>query len=270
MLKIKPIDNLTHPELSRLKQGFFEQANGPLDGMWHFGFVPMSAHFGFYFEDELEGFCCVNSESYLMQFYLSPKSKIHGPDLFKLISQGNSSVIGEIKGAFVSTAETQYLNLCLDNGASYKVNAHMYRQEIEGVLETELEMQLADKSELTRFVSFAAINIGAPEAWLNDYYGNLIGRNELFGYWSEDELVATGECRLFDEIQTEYADLGMIVSQSHRGKGLATQVLKCLTNMASNKGLACICSTEVGNLAAQKAISRAGLSASHRIIQFEF
>lgn len=270
MLKIKPIEDLSKPELRALKQDFFEQANGPLDGMWHFGFAPMSAHFGFYFEDELEGFCCVNSESYLMQFYLSPQSKIHGPDLFKLISQGNSAVIGEIKGAFVSTAETQYLNLCLDNGVSYKVNALMYRQDEKDLLEAELEMQLADKSELVSFVSFAAINIGAPEAWLNDYYGNLIARNELFGYWLDDELVATGECRLFDEIQTEHADLGMIVAQSHRGKGLAAQVLKCLTNMASKKGLACICSTEAGNLAAQKAISRAGLSASQRIIQFEF
>ncbi|KJZ10942.1 acetyltransferase [Marinomonas sp. S3726] len=270
MLKIKPIDDLSKPELKVLKQGFFEQANGPLDGMWHFGFVPMSTHFGFYFEDELEGFCCVNGESHLIQFYLSPKSNIHGPDLFKLISQGNSSVIGEIKGAFVSTAEIQYLNLCLDNGIGYKVNALMYRQELKGVLETELDMQLANKSELARFVSFAAMNIGAPKAWLNDYYGNLIGRNELFGYWLGDELVATGECRLFDEIQTEYADLGMIVGQSHRGKGLATQVLKCLTNMASKKELACICSTEAGNLAAQKAISKAGLSASHRILQFEF
>ena len=270
MLKIKSIDDLTHPELSNLKRSLFEQANGPLDGMWHFGFAPMSAHFGFYFEDELEGFCCVNSESYLIQFYLSPKSKIHGPDLFKLISQGNSSVIGGIKGAFVSTAEIQYLNLCLDNGISYQVNALMYRQEVKDVFETELEMQLADISDLAAFVGFAATNIGAPEAWLNDYYGNLIARNELFGYWLDGELVATGECRLFDEIQTQYADLGMIVGQSHRGKGLATQVLKCLTNMALDKGLTCICSTEAGNLAAQKAISRAGLSASHRIIQFEF
>ncbi|WP_272873082.1 GNAT family N-acetyltransferase, partial [Vibrio anguillarum] len=83
---------------------------------------------------------------------------------------------------------------------------------------------------MEQFVEFAATTIGAPEQWLTGYFGNLIDRKELFGYWSENELIATGECRLSDEYQTEYADLGMIVAQSQRGKGIATQLLKWLVN----------------------------------------
>ena len=35
-------------ELSKLKKEYFKKTTSPLDGMWHFGFVPMSKHFGFY------------------------------------------------------------------------------------------------------------------------------------------------------------------------------------------------------------------------------
>lgn len=75
---------------------------------------------------------------------------------------------------------------------------------------------------------------------------------------------------MFDEYQTEYADLGMIVAQSQRGKGIATQVLSWLIHSANGRGLSPICSTESGNLGAQKAIKRAGLMAQNRIVQIEF
>nr|WP_260115535.1 GNAT family N-acetyltransferase [Vibrio sp. SS-MA-C1-2] len=134
----------------------------------------------------------------------------------------------------------------------------------------KFELALAQPEQLTQFVEFAATNIGAPEQWLAGYFENLISRNELFGYWKEGELFATGECRLFDEYQTEYADLGMIVAQSQRGNGIATHVLNWLVNSANQRNLTPICSTESGNLGAQKAIKRAGLLPLNRIVQIEF
>ncbi len=62
----------------------------------------------------------------------------------------------------------------------------------------------------------------------------------------------------------------MIVAQSQRGKGIATQVLQFLVASANERGLIPICSTESSNLGAQKAIKRAGLVAQNRIVQIEF
>lgn len=270
MLEIKPIESLE--EISHLKQAYFAQATAPLDGMWHFGFAPMSAYFGFYEQETLVGFCCINGEGYLLQFYLATNAKTDAKELFTLIAEQNSTVIGDVKGAFVSTAEPQYLSLCLDNSSTSKVNALMYQQlkcSTENK-EDEFELKLAEPEQLSTFVEFAATNIGAPEQWLTGYYGNLVNRKELFGYWHEGELLATGECRLFDEHQTKYADLGMIVAQSQRGKGIATQVLQFLVASANERGLTPICSTESSNLGAQKAIKRAGLVAQNRIVQIEF
>ncbi|PMN90786.1 GNAT family N-acetyltransferase [Enterovibrio norvegicus] len=274
MLNIKKLDTLD--TISELKTHYFSQATSPLDGMWHFGFVPMSAHFGFYENEDLVGFCCVNGEGYLLQFYLSPIAKISARDLFAHIAQQGSDEIGSVKGAFVSTAETSYLSLSLDNSASFVVNSLMYQRDLNVALpcaatavET-LDMVLATEDKCDEYVAFAVATIGAPEQWLSGYFGNLIQRQELWGHWKDGQLVATGECRRFDEHQMGYADLGMIVAESERGKGMATRVLCHLVKHAEHQGLSAMCSTESGNVGAQKAISRAGLSSSNRIVQFEF
>ncbi|MGQ4005712.1 GNAT family N-acetyltransferase [Francisellaceae bacterium CB300] len=270
VLEIKKIESLS--DLSELKKQYFESSTAALDGMWHFGFVPMSRHFGFYNSDKLVGYCCVNDDAYMLQFYLLPTCKLQEGELFKMLTKGDNPVIGNIKGAFVSTAETNYLSLCFDNSSSFKVNSIMYQESstYKANVEKLLDMKLAIQEQLDTFVDFAAINIGAPKEWLNYYFSNLIKRKELWGYWDNDTLLASGECRFFDEYQTDYAELGMIVAESQRGKGIATQVLQFLSKYAKEKELHPICSTESTNIAAQKAIAKAGLVSLNRIIQFEF
>ncbi|WED29703.1 GNAT family N-acetyltransferase [Vibrio sp. DW001] len=270
MLEIKKIGSID--EIRELRAAYFEQTKAPLDGMWHFGFAPMSNHFGFYEDKALVGYCCVNEDGYLLQFYLSPVAKVQATELFTLIAQQNSVDIGEVVGAFVSTAETDYLSLCLDNSSSFTVNALMYCQNTTSKVDQTkwLEMKMANQEQLKSFVEFAIEAIGAPEQWLSGYYDNLIKRQELWGYWIDEKLVASGECRLFDEYQVDFADMGMIVAKSERGKGIATRVLRFLKNRAAEQGLKVMCSTECGNTGAQKAIMRAGLTSSNRIVQFEF
>ncbi|PMM57220.1 GNAT family N-acetyltransferase [Vibrio splendidus] len=274
MLGIKKISVLS--DLNELKTAYFTEATAPLDGMWHFGFVPMSDHYGFYENDKLVGYCVLNGEGYLLQFFLAPTASANIADLFTLIIENNSSVIGEVKGAFVSTAEPQYLSLCVDNTELFKVNAMMYRQNSQassdcdsGRIE-EIEMSLATEEQLDQLVEFASSVIGAPKEWLTGYYGNLIARQELWGYWENNNVLATGECRKFDEHQTQFADLGMIVAQEERGKGLAARVIHFLKQHANSQGLEAMCSTESSNIGAQKANKRAGLSSKHRILQFDF
>ncbi len=273
MLTIEKLTTLN--ELNALKAAYFNQSTAPLDGMWHFGFVPMATHFGFYVNATLVGFCCINDEDYMLQFYLDPNSETNTQNLFTLIAQQNSKVIGKVKGAFVSTAEPSYLSLCLDNSTTFAVNSLMYQQVIAKSASSSeasetIAMQRVKEQQLTELVEFAVAAIGAPQEWLTGYYGNLIKRAELFAYWYKGELLAAGECRLFDHYQTEYADLGLIIAKSARGQGMAKKVLNYLKAHAEQQGLHAISSTEVSNIAAQKAIASAGFVADNRIVQFEF
>ncbi|WP_375322229.1 GNAT family N-acetyltransferase [Aliivibrio logei] len=269
MINIIKIEQLE--ELSELKAKYIEQAIAPLDGMWLCGFVPMATHFGLYNEDNLIGFCCINADGYLLQYYMKPEYYSDSSSTFAAILNKETSPCGEVKGAFCSTAEIQYLSFCLDHAANSQVNALMFQQISNSVKQdTYLPMMSATIDQLSEFVEFAKANIGAPEVWVTGYYANLISRQELFGYWKNNELLAAGECRLFDEHQTEHADLGMVVAESERGQGIATQVLTYLIALANSKGLTAMCSTEKTNIASQKAITRAGLTSSHRIVQFDF
>jgi GNAT superfamily N-acetyltransferase len=238
----------------------------------------MAIHFAFYDDDddddddELVGFFCINDEGYLLQFFLDEQHQCQSPQLFDAVLQGAYSAAGQINGAFVSTAKPRYLSLCLDRFSKCDVNALMYQRDGAPRKQDSQEDALAivpiGSLQLAQAVEFAAASIGAGAGWLNGYYGNLINRQELFGVWKGDRLIATGESRGFDDYQTEYVEVGMIVAESERGRGLATQIMRRLVAMNDARGLKSICSTEKTNIAAQKAIGRAGFFASNRIVQF--
>ncbi|WP_289028022.1 GNAT family N-acetyltransferase [uncultured Paraglaciecola sp.] len=269
MLEIRMIE--TNDRLSLLKAEYFNQTTAPLDGMWHFGFVPMAQHFGFYESEQLVGFCCLNTDGYLLQFYVSQQAITSADELFELIIQNNSNVIGKVAGAFVSTCDPAFLAMCLDHSLSSTVNALLYCG-VQGNTSqaTSAELQQASQEQLVRFVDFAVNAIGAPKDWLQGYFGDLIAKQELFGYWKGQQLIASGECRKFAEHQTEYADLGVIVSPDFRGHGIATDVLRALIALAKSQELIPMCSTEKANLGAQKAIAKAGLVTNHRLLQVTF
>jgi len=271
LLHIKTVESIE--QLSALKQQYINQATAPLDGMWLVGFVPEATHYGFYQNEKLVGFCCINTDGYLLQFYLDHENQNQASHFLDSILNENESSMGKVNGAFVSTAEPQYLSYCLDSFPTFKVNSLMYqlndnlKTDVQN--EQELKLTVVKSEQLGEAIDFCITAIGAPKEWLTGYYSNLINRQELFGFWHKSRLVATGECRGFEEYQTDYADLGVIVSESERGKGLATRVLKRLVTISKSKGLKPICSTEKSNIGAQKAITKAGFIAVNRIIQFD-
>lgn len=258
--------------LQILKSEYLQHATAPLDGMWLVGFVPTSTHYGFYLNTELIGYCCVNEEGYLLQFHLIEGYDAEASALFARITANKFDTAREILGAFTSTAEPIMLSYCADVFTKISVNALMYQLPEKHTAshdsENTVSLQRIDTQQLALAVAFAHEAIGAPREWLTGYFQNLIARQELFGYWDNETLAATGECRLFDGFQSEYADLGVIVATEHRGKGVATKALEWLIAQARSQKLKPICSTEKINLGAQKAISRAGFITHHRIIQF--
>ena len=268
MMQTRKVDSIE--QLGELKAQYMDQTIGPLDGMWLCGFVPMATHFGFYDDDQLVGFCCLNEEGYLLQFFLCTEYQARSTEVFATLLENNDSAVGQVKGAFVSTAEPQFLSLCLDSFSAFKVNALMYRRDqSSSVASQAIELKLVDMEQLTETVRFVKSSVDVREQWLSGYLTNLINRQELFGYWQDGGLVATGESRGYDEYQLDYADLGVIVAERERGKGLATRVLRQLVAITEGKDLTPICSTEKTNIGAQKAIGRAGFFAANRIIQFD-
>ena len=266
MLDIKLIANIQ--VLESLKAQYLKETTGPLDGMWLHGFLPMATHYGFYDGSDIVGYYCINAEGYMLQFYLVEQYKSQAGELFEKILS-NDGLSARIQGAFVSTLEPEYLSLCFDYFPHSKPQTLMYRQS-QVLIDDENILPVSELTieQLKEAVTFAHSAIGTPKEWLRGYYENLINRRELLGYWEEGELVATGECRGSEGHQAEYADLGMIVAKSQRGKGLGTRMIRTMSKRAASQALKAICSTEVTNQGSQKALSRAGFYAANRILQF--
>lgn len=265
MFKIEKIKELS--VLDTLKEEYFFVASSPLDGMWHFGFVPMAEHFGFYHEEKLVGYFCVDKDGYVLQYFVLPAIGVTTDSLFKLLLQELTPEIGNLNGAVVSTAEPRYLSECFEYLAKPELVAKTYIAYTS--YPSKIEMQPAKQEDLNRFVELAVASTDLPSTWVTEYYIGLMARNELWGYWRGTTLVAIGECRLFDKYQSEHAELGVIVSLFERGNGVATNVLKYLACHARDIGLTAICSTESENIAAQKAITNAGFYANNRIVRFK-
>lgn len=260
--------------LHDLKQRYLSQTTAPLDGMWLHGFVPAARHYGWRERGQLCGYLCVNDDGYVLQFFVDPGMRSEEAALFERAVVRGESAAGAIKGVFVSTAEPHPLSLCLDHFSAFEVNALMYElsgSDAERRRSEPDSLALAQlvPAQLPRAVAFAVAEIDAPQEWVTGYYADLIERGELYGSFWEDRLIATGERRRREDLQHRYADLGVVVAQSHRGQGLATKVLCSLVAMNDREEVKSICSTEQTNRAAQKAIVRAGFVAHHRIVRFD-
>ncbi len=259
-VEFRPIPSLE--PLEPLRRRYLQQATAPLDGMWLCGLVPAAAHVGFVLDDVLAGYYCVNDDGFLLQFHVDEALRPQAVDLFDTVATRD-----EVHGAFASTAEPEYLSLCVDHFPRIEVNALMYQQQHPLPESPPLGMSLLSHAHLEEAVVFASAAIGAPEDWLGGYYGGLIAREELFALREQDILVGLGESRGFAGLQPGYADLGVIVGQAQRGRGLATQILRDMVRTNEQRGLRSMCSTEARNTAARTAIGRAGFVPQHRIVQ---
>lgn len=262
-------------ELAQAKQRYIQQCCAPLDGMWLCGFVPQATHFEILDGNQCIGFYCINDSGFALQLHIEGPWQHRSREICReLLAQPTSSE-GYIAGAVASTAEPQYFSLCLDGFRHFKVDTLMYQVDPDferrpggGTTHQAAGLVAIEAGQLARAVDFANNATGAPRDWVTGYYDNLIKRGELFGCWQGRQLIATGESRAYDELQVGYADLGMIVAPDQRKRGLATRILRDLVLKNHSKGLKSICSTEKTNVAAQKAITRAGFIAGHRIVEF--
>jgi GNAT superfamily N-acetyltransferase len=256
----------TAQSLSGLKANHVAGLRRPLDGMWQ-AFAAMATQHAIECNGRVVGFCAIGDDQKLLQFYLQP-----GHDAQQVFTAAVATL--GITGAVVASGEADTLAVCLDHQTSISVGALMYEvNEAAPVAEPCFPDHSAFRAltslELDAAVDFAHAALGADKDWLRGYYGDLIAGQALHGLWLEGTLIATGELRPSASQQT-YADVGMVVSANQRRKGIATNMLRQLLKLCGQAGLKPVCSTEVGNVGAQRAIKKAGFVASQRLLEISF
>lgn len=264
----------THDDLSALsdmKAAYLKSLVAPMDGMWDAGFTNTAPHWEIRLNDKLAGYYAANDKGQLLQFYVQPAFARHIRKILDHVLA--QDVIQEI---VVSTIDPTLLSLCLDVHKSIKVHTYLYELATEVAPEHEdaddLDFRLLEAEELEQTIAFQQACLGQNQDltdWLRSYSGTLIERRELFLLAHDKDWIGLGECRNSIS-QRGVADLGMMVSPKHRRNGWATYILTRLIDTVKLEELRLICSTTVDNVAAQKAIERAGFISRHRIMNVSF
>jgi RimJ/RimL family protein N-acetyltransferase len=254
-------------EIQRVRSEYTRSLRAPLDGMWERSVIDGAQYWGMRDQDRCIGYYCQDSDGNMVRFHVATAYQPQAQELFlRAISHCGAA------NAIVSTFESLYCSLCLDAQKTVTVHTYLFRDGMVGMPSaerSEIHFRPIRQIELKSVVGFYQVNTEGPREWIEGFLCERIDRDELFGFYSGDRLIATGEC-IPSETQRPYADLGMVVARSYRGKGLGSAMLMRLKQHCYEEAWVPICSCAVDNVASQRAIEKAGFVSEHRMLTATF
>lgn len=253
--------------IQQLQDGYLRTLPAPLDGMWEDTAISQATVWEMRDHGRYAGYFCLNSAEELLRFSLEKEYLSRAQEFFSWLLSAYHCC-----SAIVSTREPLYFSLCLDFQQKiiplYYLFHDNQRVERSSGLSQEL-LRKARVEDLEEVMRFYLANVEDDGEWIEPFLLTRLRREELFVLYDQQILVATGEC-ILSQKQPPYADLGMAVARSYRGRGLGSFMLTHLKAQCYEMGYQPICSCSVENHASKKAIEKAGFSSEHRIVRVEF
>jgi len=262
--------------LEDLKVEHLKTLSAPLDAYWEEALIGFADHYEFKIDGSRSGFYCLNSDRQLVAFHLSQEYANHGESALSYIVNEHS-----VSAALVGTNDSYFLSLCLDIAAGSQVHSLLFQdnQKISGELTgfNQVSFNLASEDDFADIFEHYCATSGSMDTEsietgfedLKGYIRSVMDKHHIFVLREEGKLIATSECRI-SKTQKPYADLGMIVAEEHRCKGVGSYILVCTKAFCYKQDVIPICSCEASNMGSKKAITKAGFVSRHRIILVKF
>ncbi|HVB20983.1 MAG TPA: GNAT family N-acetyltransferase [Ktedonobacteraceae bacterium] len=253
--------------IEHLRDDYLRSLVAPMDGMWEGAIIAHATFWEIQDGEQCAGYFCTGSDNELLRVQLFENYLVQAQEIFRWIvsTQG-------IQYAITSTIEPPYFSLCLDLQVGITLHSYLFRDNTRIELSSGLSnsvFRLAEKKELDDIVRFYQANTEGSGEWVEAFLRKRIDLAELFVLYDRQILVATGEC-IPSQKQTPYADLGMVVAQSHRARGLGSFMLTQLKRHCYETGWKPICACAADNHASKKAIEKAGFASEHRMVKVVF
>lgn len=253
--------------IQQLRDDYLSTLTAPTDGMWEGAVIADSAFWIIQDEDQFAGYYCVGADNYLLCFYLLERYQHRAQDIFRWIIATNN-----IQYAIASTIEPLYHSLCLDLQINSTPHTYLFHdhKRIEPPSNPGISsFRKAEERELNEIMRFYQANIEGASEWIEEFLRKRLKRAELFVVYDQQTLIATGEC-IPSQKQPPYADLGMVVARSYRGRGVGSFTLMQLKKHCYAADWKPICSCSVDNYASKKAIEKAGFISEHQMVKITF
>jgi len=244
------------------REPYVAQLVAPMDDMWA-AFSDGGAHHALLVEGEEAGSCSVDAEARLLRFFVLPAFLQHSEALLRLTIRE----LG-VDHMMASTVDPTFLSSALDVASKVESHTLMFAPTVEAQVPGLEGLTVAEMGDHGRIVDFQVAALGAPREFLDPYSRGRLESRELILFEEGSRIVCVGELRP-DVQQPGVAQVGVIVHQEERGRGVASQMLSSLVQRSRADGLRPYCSTEKENVGARRAIERAGFRAHHRILRIE-
>ncbi len=268
MLSMITCIQLKHSDvIQQLRDDYLRTLVAPMDGMWESTVIAQATFWEIQDREQHVGYFCLGSSHELLRFHLWENYLDRAQEIFHWMISTCS-----IQHAMTSTIEPLYFSLCLDVQRTIALHSYLFRDNQPRELSSGLSKSLfrkAEKSELDDMVRFYQANTEGSGEWIETFLNAHLNREEVFVLYDQQTLVATGEC-IPSQKQPPYADLGMVVARSYRGRGVGSFLLTQLKNHCYEAGWKPICSCEASNHASKKAIEKAGFMSEQRIVKITF
>ena len=250
-----------------LKKQYYTQILTPLDGMWENAFVRNATHWKITYHQTTAGCFCIDTHRNLLLFHVFTDFQPYAADIFDDLLSRNL-----MDYASVSTGDPLFLSLCMDRNNGVTSHTLLFEDHRtvspDPALAASTRIIPASFEEEKAILHFYRTNLDVS-ANFKSFIIQLIDLQQLYLIKQADSIIATGECRI-SRSQPSYADIGMVVAQTHRNRGIGRHVLCQLKQTCRTLNKTPICSTEFDNIASRKAIQAAGFVSRHRILTIRF
>jgi GNAT superfamily N-acetyltransferase len=252
--------------IQQIRDSYLCTLVAPMDGMWESAVIARATFWEIEEQGQRAGYFCVDAENYLLRFHVLGEYQARAQEIFRWVISSRG-----IQCAMASTIEPLYFSLCLDVQSSMAIQSYLFRDHRRVALPADCSggtFRKAEESELDDMVRFYRANTEGPGEWIEAFLQRRLGRGELFVLHDGQTVVATGEC-IASEKQVPYADLGMVVAQSYRGRGVGSAMLVRLKAYCYEMGWKPICSCAADNGASKRAIEKAGFVSEQRMVKVQ-
>lgn len=216
----------------------------------------------YFLEDRNEtlGYFCVKPDKVLYEFYLKKHVLTSAQHLFKELIDKGYFIAAESK-----TFDNLLLSLCMDFNIKAYCTAYLFRDFTKKACSPNgfdnLSFRQAIPEDLQNIVDISGSFFEAPE--------ESILKNEIFVLYENANLLGAGSCKRVYSSKN-YFDIGMVVSENFRNRGIGSYIIKELTDYCVATGKQPVCGCWYQNHASRKALEKAGFVPRHRIVKFEF
>ncbi len=268
MVSTMTCKEVARPEvIQQMRDDYLHTLVAPMDGMWESTVITHAVFWEIRDRAQQAGFFCLDPHNQLLRFHLGEGYRAWARETFRWII-----VTYAIRHAIASTIEPRYFSLCLDLQVGVVPHTYLFRDHrrvAQSPAPGDRIYRKVRMSEWEDVVRLYRANTEGSGEWLEGFLRERLEGDELTGMYERQALVAVGEC-IPSQTQPPYADLGMVVARSCRGRGLGCAMLLHLKQHCYEAGWEPICSCAADNEASRRAIERAGFISEQRMMTIRF